>query len=77
MIRVVRHRGRIVTVNHFAAAGGARAGIERWMSRYGSSLGWHPEFAIDTVIGHPGLTLLEQRGLPPFGLYTLLAFERA
>jgi phosphatidylethanolamine/phosphatidyl-N-methylethanolamine N-methyltransferase len=76
MHRVVRPGGRIVTVNHFKADAGFRAGIERWLARYGAKLGWHPEFAIDAVLGHPGMRLIERRSLPPLGLYTLLVFER-
>jgi phosphatidylethanolamine/phosphatidyl-N-methylethanolamine N-methyltransferase len=76
MRRVVRPGGTIVTVNHFKADGGVRAGFERWLSRYGSRLGWHPEFQIDNVLGHVGLRLTEQRSLPPLGLYTLLVFDR-
>ncbi len=77
MRRVVRPGGRIVTVNHFKAEGGARGAIERRLARYGARLGWHPEFAIETVLGHSGLTLVEQRTLPPFRLYTLLVFDRS
>lgn len=76
MLRVVRPGGRIVMVNHFAAESGVRAIVERWLSRYGSSLGWHPEFAIDTVLGRAEMRLVDQRRLAPFGLYTLLVFER-
>jgi phosphatidylethanolamine/phosphatidyl-N-methylethanolamine N-methyltransferase len=76
MHRVVRPGGRIVTVNHFKAERGLRAGVERWLAKYGSKLGWHPEFAIGAVLGHPGMRLTEQRTLPPIGLYTLLVFER-
>jgi phosphatidylethanolamine/phosphatidyl-N-methylethanolamine N-methyltransferase len=77
MRRVVRPGGRIVTVNHFKAEKGLRAALEARLARYGAKLGWHPEFAIETVLGHPDLRLAERRNLPPFGLYTLLVFERA
>jgi phosphatidylethanolamine/phosphatidyl-N-methylethanolamine N-methyltransferase len=76
MQRVVRPGGWIVTVNHFKAEKGARAGVERWLTKYGSRLGWHPDFAIETVLGHPGMKLTERRNLPPIGLYTLLVFQR-
>lgn len=76
MVRVVRPGGRIVTVNHFAAEGGARAAVERWLARYGSSLGWHPEFPLGAVTGHAAMRLIEQQRLFPLGLYTLLVFER-
>jgi phosphatidylethanolamine/phosphatidyl-N-methylethanolamine N-methyltransferase len=76
MHRVVKPGGKIVTVNHFKADAGVRASFERWLSRYGSKLGWHPEFSIDAVLGHPGMALIEQRNLPPIGIYTLLVFDR-
>jgi phosphatidylethanolamine/phosphatidyl-N-methylethanolamine N-methyltransferase len=76
MHRVVRPGGTIVTVNHFKAEQGMRASIERRLARYGSRLGWHPEFAIETVLGYPGMKLTEQRSLPPIGIYTLLVFQR-
>ena len=75
--RVVRRGGRIVLVNHFAVDSGARAMVERWLARYGSSLGWHPEFEIESVLGRAELRLTERRALSPLGLYTLLVFERA
>ena len=75
-VRVVRPGGRIVVVNHFAAEGGLRAAVERRLARYGAALGWHPEFAIDTVLGHPDMSLVKRRRLSPLGLYTLLVFER-
>jgi phosphatidylethanolamine/phosphatidyl-N-methylethanolamine N-methyltransferase len=76
MYRVVRPGGQIVTVNHFKAEKGVRAAIERRLAKYGPKLGWHPEFDVETVLGHPGMALIEQRNLPPIGLYTLLVFAR-
>ncbi len=76
IIRVVKPGGRIVIVNHFKADKGLRAVFERWLARYGASLGWHPEFAIDTVLGRAETKLIAKRRLAPFGLYTLIVFER-
>jgi phosphatidylethanolamine/phosphatidyl-N-methylethanolamine N-methyltransferase len=76
MIRVVRPGGRIVIVNHFSAKAGPRATVERWLSRYAISLGWHPEFDKQSVTGRPEMTLLTEKSLSPFGLYTLLVFAR-
>jgi phosphatidylethanolamine/phosphatidyl-N-methylethanolamine N-methyltransferase len=76
VVRVVKPGGRIVLANHFSAKSGPRAAIERWLSRFSASLGWHPEFAIETVLDRPGMNLLDRRGLAPLGLYTLLVFER-
>jgi phosphatidylethanolamine/phosphatidyl-N-methylethanolamine N-methyltransferase len=76
MVRVVKPGGRIATVNHFSADGGLRAVVERWLSRFAASLGWHPEFAKEQLLGRAGMKLLSERALSPFGLYTLLVFER-
>lgn len=76
MIRVVKPGGRIVIVNHFSAKTGPRAMVERWLSRYATSLGWHPEFDKRAVTGRPEMVLLTEKTLSPFGLYTLLVFTR-
>lgn len=76
MVRVVRPGGRIVVVNHFSVSSGPRALVERWLSRFSASLGWHPEFDKRQVSGDARLRLLSETRLPPFGLYTLLVFER-
>lgn len=76
LVRVVRPGGRIVLVNHFAAPSGPRAAVERRLAPYGASLGWHPLFAIETVLGRRGTRLVNRRALPPFGLYTLIVCER-
>ncbi len=76
MIRVVRPGGRIVITNHFSAETGPRAVFERWLARYSKSLGWHPEFELDRVLGRPEMSLTEKLGLPPMGIYTLLVFDR-
>jgi len=76
MTRVVRPGGRIVVVNHFSADGGPRAAVERWLARFATSLGWHPEFDKRQMLGRAGMKLLSERNLSPLGLYTLLVFER-
>jgi phosphatidylethanolamine/phosphatidyl-N-methylethanolamine N-methyltransferase len=76
MVRVVRPGGRIVVVNHFSAEAGVRARVEKWLSRFSSSLGWNPEFAMETLLGRAELKPVAERSLQPLGLYTLLVFER-
>jgi phosphatidylethanolamine/phosphatidyl-N-methylethanolamine N-methyltransferase len=76
MVRVVKPGGRIVIVNHFSAASGVRAAIERRLSPFATSLGWHPEFDRRVITGDRRLRLVAERRLSPFGLYTLLVFER-
>lgn len=76
MARVVRPGGRIVLANHFSAESGPRAAFEKWLSRFSASLGWNPEFPIERVLGNPDMRVLERSRLQPFGLYTLIVFER-
>lgn len=76
MMRVVRPGGHVVIVNHFSAPGGPRAAAERFLSRFATKLGWHPEFDRGEVLNRPGLQLLSERRLFPFGLYTLLVLKR-
>ena len=76
MIRVVRPGGRIVITNHFSAERGPRAVFERWLARYSKSLGWHPEFELERVLGRQEMKLTEKLSLPPLGIYTLLVFDR-
>jgi len=76
MARVVRPGGRIVIVNHLAARGGPRAAAERWLSRFADRLGWHPEFERETLLVRSDLKLIAERPLFPFGIYTLMVFER-
>ena len=39
-------------------------------------LGWHPDFAIDRVLGRPGLHPKEPVQVRPVGLMTVLRFRR-
>lgn len=76
MMRVVKPGGHIVVVNHFSAPSGPRAAVERFLSRFATSLGWHPEFDRAEVLDRVGLKLLNERQLFPFGIYTLLVLQR-
>ena len=76
-LRVVKPGGRIVIVNHFSAASGPRAVAERWLSRFATSLGWHPEFDKEQLLSRRGMQLQFQRNLGPLGLFTLMVFARA
>src|ERR1700724_2545202 len=42
--RVLRPGGTLIVMNHFAATGGLRAGVERRMETAAAWLGWHPNF---------------------------------
>jgi len=76
MVRVVRPGGHVVLVNHFSVDKGPRAAIERSLSRYARTIGWHPEFRIGEVLHRSDLKLVKRRELPPARLFTLLEFKR-
>jgi len=76
IVRVVRPGGHVVLVNHFSVDKGPRAAIERSLSRYSKTLGWHPEFRVEEVLHRKDLRLLRRRPVPPAGIFTLLLFKR-
>jgi phosphatidylethanolamine/phosphatidyl-N-methylethanolamine N-methyltransferase len=75
--RVTKPGGTVVFVNHFKSKKGARAAVERGMSRYAAQLGWHPDFDFDEMIGRTSLILEDRRdNLPPLGLFTLVKLRK-
>lgn len=80
MVRLCRPGGSVLIANHFAGKFAGRAGgwslAERLATPLADLLGWHADFQIDRVLGHPGLRLEEQVQVRPFGLMTFLRFRR-
>jgi phosphatidylethanolamine/phosphatidyl-N-methylethanolamine N-methyltransferase len=72
MRRVVRPGGNILFVNHFAASGGPRWWVERTMAPASRALGWHPDFAMDALLGTEDQGQIEVETAPPFGIFTLV-----
>jgi phosphatidylethanolamine/phosphatidyl-N-methylethanolamine N-methyltransferase len=70
--RVVRPGGHILFVNHFLAQGGIRLAIERGMARASRSLGWHPDFAIESLLPPADLARARIVPVPPASLFTLV-----
>ncbi len=75
--RVVRPGGHILFVNHFLATGGLRLAVERGMARASHSLGWHPDFAMESLLPEPDLKAARVEPVPPFGLFTLVTLQVA
>ncbi len=75
--RVVRPGGHILFVNHFLAPGGLRLAVERGMARASHSLGWHPDFAMESLLPEPDLKAALIEPVPPFGLFTLVTLQNA
>jgi phosphatidylethanolamine/phosphatidyl-N-methylethanolamine N-methyltransferase len=74
--RVCRPGGEVVLVNHFSAPAGPRATVEQVVAPIADLLGWRSEFAVERVLGRPGLELRERQELQPAGLFTMLRFHR-
>ena len=78
--RVVKPGGRVILVNHFYSEVGVAAAVERWAARHTRSLGLRPEFPFARLQAwahaNRDSALMERRKLPPFGVYTLVSFER-
>jgi phosphatidylethanolamine/phosphatidyl-N-methylethanolamine N-methyltransferase len=75
--RVCRPGGEVIIVNHFSADDGMRGWVERRMAPFADMLGWRPVFDIERVLVCKDLTLMEKRGLRPWGLFTMMRFRKA
>jgi phosphatidylethanolamine/phosphatidyl-N-methylethanolamine N-methyltransferase len=79
--RVVRPGGEIILVNHLYSEHGWAAAVERLLAQKARRLGLRPEFPFqrlaDWAHAHGGAELVERRKVKPFGVYTLVRFQRA
>lgn len=76
--RVVKPGGRIILVNHLYSEKGLAAAVERWAAVKTRNLGLRPEFPFARLQAwaHANSVRIERRKLAPFGIYTLVTFER-
>ncbi|WP_315831448.1 class I SAM-dependent methyltransferase [Bradyrhizobium prioriisuperbiae] len=78
--RVVKPGGRIILVNHLYSERGVAAAVERWAAQKTRSLGLRPEFPFARLqawaSANKDAILVERRKVAPFGIYTLVCFER-
>jgi phosphatidylethanolamine/phosphatidyl-N-methylethanolamine N-methyltransferase len=74
--RVCRPGGEVLIVNHFSSEEGMRGWVERRMAPFADMLGWRPVFDVDRVLVCDDLELVEKRGLRPFGLFTMMRFQK-
>ncbi len=79
--RVLRPGGQIILVNHLYSEHGLAAAVERMLAQKARRLGLRPEFPFQRLAAwaqaHGGARLVERRRLKPFGVYTLVRFQRA
>jgi ubiquinone/menaquinone biosynthesis C-methylase UbiE len=78
--RVVKPGGRIILVNHLYSETGVAAAVERWAAKPTRALGLRPEFPFARLQAwaqsNKDAALVERRKVAPFGIYTLVSFER-
>lgn len=78
--RVVKSGGRIILVNHLYSEVGFAAALERWAAEKTRKLGLRPEFPFARLQAwaqsNASANLIERRKVAPFGIYTLVCFER-
>ncbi len=78
--RVVKPGGRIILVNHLYSERGVAAAVERWAAKRTRKLGLRPEFPFARLQAwaqaNNEAELVERRKIKPFGIYTLVSFER-
>ncbi|MDX2309074.1 MAG: class I SAM-dependent methyltransferase [Hyphomicrobium sp.] len=75
--RVTRKGGEVLLVNHFSQEEGVRGWVERRMAPLAEIIGWRPVFDVARVMGCPELTLVEERPMRPWGLFTLMRFKKS
>ncbi len=74
--RVCKVGGQVILVNHFSQDDGVRGWVERRMAPFGDKLGWHPVFDVDRVMVCDNLKVLDRQALRPWGLFTMIRFEK-
>jgi len=74
--RVCAPGGEVLIVNHFAQDHGLRGWVESFMAPAARALGWHPDFRAETITDVATLELVDTVKLKPFGLFTMLRFQK-
>ena len=75
--RVCKPGGEVIVVNHFSKSDGLRGRVEKALAPFASLLGWRPQFPMETLFDCDSLIVKGATELKPFGLFTLLRFEKA
>lgn len=75
--RVLKPGGQVVITNHFKSGKGVRASLEKLSAPLANVIGWHSDFALETVLQEDGLRVETQESIPPFGMMTFLVLRKA
>ena len=80
-IRVLKPGGHLILVNHIGAVSGPRRWFELAFAPLARRLGWRPEFPwqrmVDWQNSHGGVTLTEQRPMPPMGHFSMIRYRKS
>lgn len=76
LARVTKPGGQVMLVNHFSQREGVRGWMERRMAPFADRIGWRSVFDVSRVTICDDLELVERKSLRPFGLFTMLRFEK-
>jgi phosphatidylethanolamine/phosphatidyl-N-methylethanolamine N-methyltransferase len=74
--RVCRPGGQVIVVNHFSHEKGLRGSVEKALAPFARTLGWRPEFPVETILTCERLRMKAAMPLRPFGLFTMIKFEK-
>ncbi|WP_207458853.1 methyltransferase domain-containing protein [Azospirillum sp. SYSU D00513] len=71
--RVCKPGGDILIVNHFAETRpGIRRTVERQLAPLSKTLGWRPDFTLDSLLAGSEVEVAALEQVPPFGLFSVL-----
>lgn len=74
--RVLKPGGKVVITNHFKSGKGVRASLEKLSAPLANVIGWHSDFALETVLQEDRLSVEQQESIPPFGMMTFLVLSK-
>jgi phosphatidylethanolamine/phosphatidyl-N-methylethanolamine N-methyltransferase len=74
--RVTKPGGEVVIVNHFSQEEGVRGWVERRMAPFAELIGWRPVFDHSRVMVCDDLKLVERKSVRPFGIFTMMRFQK-
>jgi phosphatidylethanolamine/phosphatidyl-N-methylethanolamine N-methyltransferase len=77
LARVVKPGGQVLLVNHFSQEEGVRGWVERQMAPFADLVGWHSVFDVSKVMICDDLKLVEKQSLRPWGIFTMMHFQKA
>ncbi|QDH13915.1 methyltransferase domain-containing protein [Formicincola oecophyllae] len=75
--RVVKPGGHILFINHFEAKHGWRRTVEQLMAKNSRTLGWHPDFAMESLLPPEDMARATITPMHPMGLFTLVTMPNS